>query len=199
MGGWGESASPGPWVETLIGAHRFPANVPTAPLVRPVVLCILDGWGVSDRMEGNAVEIARTPNLDNILYEGCRTTIAVSGRSVGLPEGQMGNSEIGHLNMGAGRVVYQSLTRINNAIADGSFFRNEALRESMVLAEARESSLHLMGLTSRGGVHSHVDHLEALLKMGVRAEQQALAKWGLNYVIDEYLPRKLGRTKDFLP
>jgi 2,3-bisphosphoglycerate-independent phosphoglycerate mutase len=124
-------------------------------------------------MEGNAVEIARTPNLDRILYEGCRTTIRVSGRSVGLPEGQMGNSEIGHLNMGAGRIVYQSLTRINNAIADGSFYRNEALRESMVLAQARESSLHLMGLTSKGGVHSHVDHLKALLKM---AEKQGLDK-----------------------
>jgi len=123
-------------------------------------------------MEGNAVEIARTPNLDRILYEGCRTTIAVSGRAVGLPVGQMGNSEIGHLNMGAGRIVYQSLTRINNAIADGSFFRNEALNESLVLAKARDSSLHLMGLTSKGGVHSHLDHLTALLQMAEKAGLQ---------------------------
>jgi 2,3-bisphosphoglycerate-independent phosphoglycerate mutase len=121
-------------------------------------------------MEGNAVEIARTPNLDRILYDGCRTTISVSGEAVGLPEGQMGNSEIGHLNMGAGRIVYQSLTRINKAIADGSFFSNETLRESMVLAHARESSLHLMGLASEGGVHSHIDHLKALLKMAEKAD-----------------------------
>ena len=124
-------------------------------------------------MEGNAVEIGRTPILDRIFYEGCRTTITVSGKAVGLPKGQMGNSEIGHLNMGAGRIVYQSLTRINNSIADGSFFRNEALRESMVLANARESSLHLMGLASKGGVHSHIDHLTALLKM---AEKSGLEK-----------------------
>ena len=142
-GGWGESASQVP-VETLIGAHCLPASVPTVPLVRPVVLCILDGWGVSGRMEGNAVEIGRTPNLDRILYEGCRTTIAVSGRAVGLPKGQMGNSEIGHLNMGAGRIVNQSLTRVNRSISDGAFFPNEALRESMVLANARESSLSWM-------------------------------------------------------
>ncbi len=146
-------------------------------------------------MEGNAVEIARTPALDSILYEGCRTTIAVSGRSVGLPEGQMGNSEIGHLNMGAGRIVYQSLTRINNAIADGSFFRNETLRESMVLAEARESSLHLMGLVSRGGVHSHIDHLEALLKM---AEKQGLEKVYVHAFTDGRDVPPVGAVEDLL-
>jgi 2,3-bisphosphoglycerate-independent phosphoglycerate mutase len=157
----------------LIGANTVREDVPTDPLVRPVVLCILDGWGVSERMEGNAVEISRTPTLDQLMYEGCRTTIAVSGSAVGLPSGQMGNSEIGHLNMGAGRIVFQSLTRINNAISEGTFFRNEALVESMVLAKARESSLHLMGLTSTGGVHSHIDHLTALLQM---AQKQGLDK-----------------------
>jgi 2,3-bisphosphoglycerate-independent phosphoglycerate mutase len=163
--------------------------------VRPVVLCILDGWGVADRVEGNAVEIARTPNLDRILYEGCRTTIAVSGRAVGLPEGQMGNSEIGHLNMGAGRIVHQSLTRINNAIADGSFFRNEALRESMVLAQARETSLHLMGLASKGGVHSHVDHLKALLQM---AEKQGLEKVYVHAFTDGRDVPPVGAVDDLL-
>jgi 2,3-bisphosphoglycerate-independent phosphoglycerate mutase len=146
-------------------AHHLPASVSTDPLVRPVVLCILDGWGISDKVEGNAVEISRTPNLDRIMYEGCRTSIKVSGRAVGLPKGQMGNSEIGHLNMGAGRVVYQSLTRINMAIHDASFFGNQAMVEAMELARERDSTLHFMGLVSKGGVHSHVSHLKALLKM----------------------------------
>jgi 2,3-bisphosphoglycerate-independent phosphoglycerate mutase len=142
-------------------------------LVRPVVLCILDGWGFSEEMEGNAVEIARTPTLDEIMHEWPWTLIRVSGPAVGLPEGQMGNSEIGHLNMGAGRVVYQSLTRINVAIEDGSFMENQALREAVVLASQRGASLHLMGLVSDGGVHSHVEHLKVLLQM---AGDQGLEK-----------------------
>jgi len=146
-------------------------------------------------MEGNAVEIARTPSLDRILYEGCRTTIAVSGRAVGLPKGQMGNSEIGHLNMGAGRIVYQSLTRVNNAIADGSFLRNEALLESMVLAHARESSLHLMGLASKGGVHSHVEHLKALLMM---AEKSGLEKVYVHAFTDGRDVPPVGAVDDLL-
>ena len=154
-----------PSCEMVIYAHSVPASVPTDPLVRPVVLCILDGWGVSSRMEGNAVEISNTPNLDRMMRDGVWTTINVSGTAVGLPEGQMGNSEIGHLNMGAGRVVHQSLTRINLAIEDGSMFRNEALVEAMELARDRGASLHLMGLVSKGGVHSHLDHLKALLRM----------------------------------
>jgi 2,3-bisphosphoglycerate-independent phosphoglycerate mutase len=116
-------------------------------------------------MEGNAVEMSRTPNLDRMMREGVWTTIEVSGSAVGLPEGQMGNSEIGHLNMGAGRVVFQSLTRINIAIGEGTFFRNEALLEAMELARDRGASLHLMGLVSKGGVHSHVEHLKALIRM----------------------------------
>ncbi len=162
-GGRGESATRS--VEMVKYAHSLPANVPTDPLVRPVVLCILDGWGVSDKLEGNAVEITSTPNLDRLMYEGRWTTIQVSGTAVGLPEGQMGNSEIGHLNMGAGRVVYQSLTRINMAIEDGSLFRNQALVEAMDLALQRDASLHLPGLVSYGGVHSHINHLKSLLKM----------------------------------
>ena len=154
-----------PFCEMVIYAHFVPASVPTDPLVRPVVLCILDGWGVSSRMEGNAIEISSTPNLDRMMHEGVWTTINVSGTAVGLPKGQMGNSEIGHLNMGAGRVVHQSLTRINIAIEDGSLFRNEALVEAMELARDRTASLHLMGLVSKGGVHSHLDHLKALLRM----------------------------------
>jgi 2,3-bisphosphoglycerate-independent phosphoglycerate mutase len=116
-------------------------------------------------MEGNAVEISRTPTLDALMHEGCWTTIKVSGEAVGLPAGQMGNSEIGHLNMGAGRVVYQSLSRINKAIDEGTLFSNQALTEAMDLAKERDASLHLMGLVSHGGVHSHIDHLRALLGM----------------------------------
>ena len=146
------------------GPYRSTA-VATEPLVRPVVLCILDGWGFSPSVEGNAVELARAPNLRGIVQDHPWTLIEVSGTAVGLPEGQMGNSEIGHLNMGAGRIVYQSLTRINMAIRDGSFFSNTALREAMDLAADRGSSLHIMGLVSDGGVHSHIDHLLALLRM----------------------------------
>ncbi len=119
------------------------------------------------------MEIGNTPNLDRIMYEGCRTTIKVSGSAVGLPEGQMGNSEIGHLNMGAGRIVYQSLTRINKAIKEGTLYSNQAIVEAMDLARERDSSLHLMGLVSKGGVHSHIDHLKALLKM---AEKHGLRR-----------------------
>jgi 2,3-bisphosphoglycerate-independent phosphoglycerate mutase len=146
-------------------------------------------------MEGNAVDIARTPNLDRILYEGCRTTIEVSGRAVGLPIGQMGNSEIGHLNMGAGRVVYQSLTRINVAIQEGTFFQNQALVEAMDLARKRNSSLHLMGLTSKGGVHSHIEHLKALLKM---AEKSGLKKVYIHAFTDGRDVPPVGAVEDLL-
>jgi len=135
------------------------------PLVRPVVLCILDGWGYKTEPDGNAVELARAPNLRSIMAECPWTLIDVSGAAVGLPDGQMGNSEIGHLNMGAGRIVYQSLTRINMSVRDGSFRRNPALVEAIDLAVKRGSSLHLMGLVSDGGVHSHIDHLLELLAM----------------------------------
>ncbi len=184
------------WCEMEIRADLVPAGVaPTDPLVRPVVLCILDGWGVSDRMEGNAVDIGRTDNLDRIMYEGCRTTIEVSGSAVGLPEGQMGNSEIGHLNMGAGRVVHQSLTRINGAIKDGSFFTNQSIVEAMDLARERDSSLHLMGLVSKGGVHSHIDHLNALLMM---AEKHGLKKVYVHAFTDGRDVPPLGTVKDLL-
>ncbi len=135
------------------------------PLVRPLVLCILDGWGCTPELDGNAVEMARASNLRSIMAECPWILINVSGMAVGLPEGQMGNSEIGHLNMGAGRIVHQSLTRINLSIDDGSFRQNAALAEAIDLSIKRGSSLHLMGLVSDGGVHSHIDHLLALLAM----------------------------------
>jgi len=130
-----------------------------------IVLIILDGWGICDSKDGNAIAIASTPNMDE--YYKCYpyTTLACSGEDVGLPEGQMGNSEVGHLNIGAGRIVYQEFTRITKAIKDGSFFKNDELLKAMHFVKEKGSALHLMGLLSDGGVHSHIEHLFALLEM----------------------------------
>lgn len=131
---------------------------------RPLVLVILDGWGLSPHREGNAIALADTPNMTRYWQEFPHATLQASGEAVGLPAGQMGNSEVGHLNIGAGRVVYQDLTRINLAVKDGTFFRNPVLVEAMDKAK-QKGSLHLLGLLSDGGVHSHIDHLKALLQM----------------------------------
>ena len=130
---------------------------------KPIALIIMDGFGESKIAEGNAVLNAKTPNLDKLVSECPNTLIAASGMDVGLPEGQMGNSEVGHTNIGAGRIVYQDLTRVSKSIVDGDFFTNEVLVEAM--NNAKNSALHLMGLISDGGVHSHIDHLKALIKM----------------------------------
>lgn len=130
---------------------------------KPIALIIMDGFGESKIVEGNAVLNAKTPNLDKLISEYPHTLIAASGMDVGLPEGQMGNSEVGHTNIGAGRIVYQDLTRVSKSIADGDFFTNEVLVEAM--NNAKNGALHLMGLLSDGGVHSHIDHLKALIKM----------------------------------
>jgi 2,3-bisphosphoglycerate-independent phosphoglycerate mutase len=129
-----------------------------------LILVILDGWGYSENKEGNAVYHARTPNLDYLLREYPHTLIGTSGEAVGLPEGQMGNSEVGHLNIGAGRVVYQEITRIDKAIREGEFFQNSVLNSLMKEIPAGKA-LHLMGLVSDGGVHSSLEHLKALLKL----------------------------------
>src|SRR5204863_9715581 len=125
-----------------------------------VALVILDGWGCAPPGPGNAVELARTPNFDRLWREYPHTTLGASGEAVGLPPGQMGNSEVGHLTMGSGRVLFQDLVRVNRAIVDGSFFENPAL----VSAFERGERVHLLGLVSYGGVHSHMDHLRALLR-----------------------------------
>jgi 2,3-bisphosphoglycerate-independent phosphoglycerate mutase len=137
----------------------------TAPKIkrRPSMIVILDGWGYREETFGNAVAQAQTPVLDALWTEHPHTLIATSGLAVGLPEGQMGNSEVGHMNIGAGRTVYQSLTRITKSISDGDFFENPALTAAM--ENATPHSLHLMGLVSPGGVHSHTDHLLALVRM----------------------------------
>ena len=134
----------------------------------PTTLIIMDGFGLREEEKGNAIQNARTPNLDRIFANcpGCK--LSASGLDVGLPEGQMGNSEVGHTNIGAGRVVFQDLPRISKAVADGTFFENEAYREAMDDCKEKNSALHLMGLLSDGGVHSHITHLFALLEMAKR-------------------------------
>lgn len=130
---------------------------------KPVMLMILDGWGISGDVDGNAVAQANTPYFDYLLDKYPNSLLTASGEDVGLPNGQMGNSEVGHLNIGAGRTVYQDLTRISKAIREGEFFTNKTLLEAMLTAKG--SSLHLIGLLSDGGVHSHISHLFALLEM----------------------------------
>ncbi|MDW0118421.1 2,3-bisphosphoglycerate-independent phosphoglycerate mutase [Sporosarcina thermotolerans] len=131
----------------------------------PVALIILDGFGLRDEKFGNAVAQANTPNFDILWNNYPHSTLTACGEAVGLPDGQMGNSEVGHLNIGAGRIVYQSLTRINKSIKDGDFMTNTALLEAVEHAKKQGSSLHLMGLLSDGGVHSHYEHLFALLRL----------------------------------
>jgi 2,3-bisphosphoglycerate-independent phosphoglycerate mutase len=130
---------------------------------RPIVLTILDGWGFRPESMGNAIALARKPNYDDLLKRFPNTLIHTSGKWVGLPDGQMGNSEVGHLNIGAGRVVHMDSTRLDLMIRNGEFFQNTVLLEA--IARGREKQLHLIGLLSNGGVHSHIDHLFALLKM----------------------------------
>lgn len=135
----------------------------------PLALIILDGWGINPKEEGNPISIARPPFYNSLLKEYPHTTLDASGESVGLPEGQMGNSEVGHMNIGAGRVVYQDLTRIDKAIREGEFFKNPVLLECMEKAKSSTGRLHLMGLLSDGGVHSHILHLFAIIEMAKKA------------------------------
>ena len=136
---------------------------------KPLVLMILDGYGSNPGANGNAIEAANTPNLDKIFATCPHTLIGASGMDVGLPDGQMGNSEVGHTNMGAGRIVYQELTRITKAIGDGTFFENETLKEAVAHAINNGGDLHVMGLMSDGGVHSHFDHICAVVEMAHKA------------------------------
>ncbi len=148
---------------------------------KPTVLMILDGFGLNDRVEGNAIAQAKKPTIDALMAECPFVKGNASGMAVGLPEGQMGNSEVGHLNMGAGRIVYQELTRITKEIQDGVFFENKALLHAMQNAKENDTSLHLYGLLSDGGVHSHNTHLYALLEM---AKRQGLKKVYVHCFLD---------------
>lgn len=134
----------------------------------PVLLAILDGYGLAEEGEANAISRARTPILDRLFAQMPHTRLKASGNAVGLPEGQMGNSEVGHLNLGAGRIVDQELTRIDKAIADGSFSRNVVINGAIDAALVSGRSVHVMGLVSDGGVHSSLDHAEAIIKLAAR-------------------------------
>ena len=135
---------------------------------KPVVLLILDGYGLNEKTEGNAIAQAKTPVMDRLMKEYPFVKGYASGMAVGLPDGQMGNSEVGHLNMGAGRIVYQELTRITKEIQDGTFFENPGLLEAIDNCKKNNSALHLYGLLSDGGVHSHNTHLYGLLELAKR-------------------------------
>ncbi len=137
---------------------------------RLVMLAILDGWGINESENANAVKMANTPNLDAIMKQYPTTKIFTSGLNVGLPDGQMGNSEVGHTNIGAGRIVYQELTRITKSIQDGDFFENKAFIDAIKYCKKQNSDLHLYGLLSDGGVHSHNTHLYALLELCKKEE-----------------------------
>ena len=145
------------------------------------VLCIMDGFGYNPSEYGNAISAAKKPNLDMLMEKYPYTYIGASGLNVGLPDGQMGNSEVGHTNMGAGRVVYQELTRITKSIEDGDFFENEALKNAVQNAIDNDSALHLMGLMSDGGVHSHNTHIWAIVEL---AKRMGLEKVYLHCIMD---------------
>lgn len=132
---------------------------------RPLVLVILDGWGLSPETEGNAILSAQTPFFDSLMSQFPSASLHASGEEVGLPWGEMGNSEVGHMNLGTGRITQQDLPRINQAIEEGTFLNNEAILETIDYAERHNSNLHLLGLFSTGGVHSHLNHLLALLDL----------------------------------
>jgi 2,3-bisphosphoglycerate-independent phosphoglycerate mutase len=134
----------------------------------PLLLVVLDGWGVRPERDHNAIALARTPTWDELLARFPHTTLEASGEAVGLPDRQMGNSEVGHMNMGAGRIVYQDLTRIDQSIRNGELFANQTLLESMGRCRTGDRALHLMGLVSDGGVHSHQRHLHALVELAAR-------------------------------
>lgn len=137
---------------------------------KPVILVIMDGYGIRKETYGNAIAKAKKPNLDKYFAKYPYTQIQASGLQVGLPEGQMGNSEVGHLNIGAGRIVYQSLTLIDQAIKDGSFYQNPKYLAAMQWAKSKGKKLHIVGLVSDGGVHSHLTHLQAIIKLAAKQE-----------------------------
>ncbi|HEY4389798.1 MAG TPA: 2,3-bisphosphoglycerate-independent phosphoglycerate mutase [Paenibacillus sp.] len=137
---------------------------------KPVALIIMDGFGLRKEVEGNAVAQANKPNYDRYLKQYPNTTLTASGEAVGLPEGQMGNSEVGHLNIGAGRIVYQDLTRISKSIREGEFFENETLVNAVRSAKNKGKKLHLYGLLSDGGVHSHINHMLAMLDLAKKED-----------------------------
>lgn len=169
----------------------------------PVALIILDGFGIRENELGNAVKSAKLPNYNKLINSYPLTQIEASGMAVGLPEGQMGNSEVGHLNVGAGRIVYQELTRISKEIRDGDFYKNQKFLDVISHVKTNNKKLHLMGLVSDGGVHSHIEHLYALLEL---AKQHGLQEVYIHCFLDgrdtppqsakEYMSNLVGKIKE---
>jgi 2,3-bisphosphoglycerate-independent phosphoglycerate mutase len=167
-------------------------------LSQPVALIVLDGWGYRAEREGNAIALARTPTWDSVWSHPARTLLDASGLRVGLPRGQIGNSEVGHLNLGAGRVVMQDLVRISTAIEDGSFFRNPAFLSACELVKKTGGTLHLMGLIGAGGVHAIDSHLFALIDLAIKERVPRVA---IHAFMDgrDTMPRSgLGYMQDLL-
>ncbi len=148
---------------------------------KPLLLCIMDGFGINSEEKGNAIKMAKTPNLDKLFSTYPNTMLSASGMAVGLPDGQMGNSEVGHTNIGAGRIVYQELTRITKSISDGDFFENEALLAAVENAKKNGGALHILGLVSDGGVHSHNSHIYAIASL---AKKQGLERVFVHCFLD---------------
>ena len=157
----------------------------------PYALIIMDGYGLAPSGEGNAISIDGSKNVNALMKQYPSATLGASGMCVGLPDGQMGNSEVGHLNMGAGRIVYQDLTKITKSISDGDFFKNPALIKAMDSAKNNGRKLHLYGLLSDGGVHSHITHVYALLKM---AKMRGLEECYVHCFMDGTFPPPPART-----
>ena len=166
-----------------IAGRRHPQepHVPQSPRPKPVVLLILDGWGHREEVADNALALAELPNWRRLLATRPHTLVHTEGRHVGLPDGQMGNSEVGHMNLGAGRIVYQDLTRVDAAIEDGSFFANAELRAACSAAKAADATLHVIGLLSPGGVHSHQAHIFAMLEL---AHREAVPRVAVHALLD---------------
>lgn len=170
----------------------------TSPRARPVALIVLDGWGYRPEKDGNAIALARTPTWDALWSRGSRTLLEASGLPVGLPEGQMGNSEVGHLNLGAGRVVMQDLVRISSAVADGTFYTNAALVGACRQVKANGGTLHLMGLIGSGGVHAIDKHSFAMIDL---AKRQGIERIAIHAILDgrDSLPQSaLGFMEELL-
>ena len=147
----------------------------------PVILIVIDGYGIAPHGQGNAVFLANPENLNSFLYSFPNTTLKASGQAVGLPANEVGNTEVGHLNLGAGRIVYQDLPRINMAIADGSFYKNQVLLEAIFHAKKNNSNIHLISLVGEGTVHSSVEHLYGLLYL---IKEQKVEKVFLDVITD---------------
>lgn len=163
---------------------------------KPVVLCIMDGFGIREEANGNAIKAAKTPNLTSLFNNNPFTTIGASGLDVGLPDGQMGNSEVGHTNIGAGRVVYQMLVKISKSITDGDFFEIPALKSAIENCKKNNSALHLIGLLSDGGVHSHIEHLYGLLELAKKNGLEKVYVHGLMDGRDVSTTSGVGFVKD---